>query len=66
MKKFIALPIIAITVLGLTACSKTSTNENVTINDTSANVAVDENTVGDAANATLDNSSNAADAVTNG
>ena len=50
MKKLIALPLIAATVLGLSACSKTQTTENVTVNDTSVN-AVDTNATD---NASLD------------
>ncbi len=65
MKKFIALPLIAVTVLGLSACSKTETNENVTVNDTSINASVDANTTDNASLETLDNSSNATDALTN-
>lgn len=65
MKKFIALPLIAAAVLGLSACSKTETTENVTVNDTSVN-AVDTNVTDNAAVETLDNGSNAADALTNG
>jgi hypothetical protein len=66
MKKFIALPIIAATVLGLSACSKTETNENVTINDTTVNASLDENLTDANTAETLDNGSNAADAMTNG
>ena len=65
MKKFIVLPLIAATVLGLSACTKTTTNENVTVNDTSVN-AVDTNTTDNASLETLDNGSNASDAMTNG
>jgi len=66
MKKFIALPIIAAAVLGLSACSKTETTENVTVNDTSVNATVDANATDNASLETLDNGSNAADALTNG
>lgn len=66
MKKFIALPIIAATVLGLSACSKTETTENVTVNDTSVNATVDANATDNASLETLDNGANAADALTNG
>lgn len=66
MKKFIALPIIAATVLGLSACSKTETTENVTVNDTTVNATVDANATDNASLETLDNGANAADAVTNG
>lgn len=65
MKKLIVLPLIAVTALGLSACTKHSETENVTINETSTNVeapAVDTN----AADATLDNATNTADALTNG
>ena len=65
MKKLIALPLIAATVLGLSACHKTETTENVTVNDTSVN-AVDTNTTDNASLETLDNGSNASDALTNG
>ncbi len=63
MKKLIALPLIAATVLGLSACSKTETTENVTVNDTSVN-AVDA--TDNASLESLDNGSNASDALTNG
>jgi hypothetical protein len=66
MKKFVALPLIAVTVLGLSACSKTETTENVTVNDTSVNASVDANATDNASMETLDNGSNAADALTNG
>jgi hypothetical protein len=72
MKKLIALPLIAAVALGLSGCTKHSETENVTINDTSANLeapATDENLADNAADATLDdaaNGSNAADPVTNG
>lgn len=65
MKKFVALPLIAAAVLGLSACSKTETTENVTVNDTSVN-AVDTNVADNAALETLDNGANASDALTNG
>ena len=65
MKKLIALPLIAATVLGLSACKKTETTENVTVNDTSVN-AVDTNATDNASLETLDNGSNASDAMTNG
>lgn len=65
MKKFVALPLIAATLIGLSACTKHETNENVTINDTSVNASIDENVTDNAAE-TLDNGSNAADALTNG
>jgi len=67
MKKLIALPLIAATVLGLSACTKHDTNENVTVNATDVNVtdtsAMDANATD--ANA-ADNGSNASDALTNG
>jgi hypothetical protein len=66
MKKFIALPIIAAAVLGLSACKKTETTENVTVNDTSVNATVDANATDNASLETLDNGANAADALTNG
>ena len=66
MKKYIALPIIAAAVLGLSACKKTETTENVTVNDTSVNATVDANATDNASLETLDNGSNAADALTNG
>jgi hypothetical protein len=66
MKKFIALPIIAAAVLGLSACKKTETTENVTVNDTSVNATVDANATDNASLETLDNGTNAADALTNG
>ena len=66
MKKLIVLPLIAITALGLSACSKTETTENVTVNETSVNAETDANVVDNAADATLDNSSNASEALTNG
>ena len=66
MKKFIALPLIAATVLGLSACTKTETNENVTVNDTSVNASVDANAADNASLETLDNGANASDALTNG
>jgi hypothetical protein len=65
MKKFIALPLIAATVLGLSACTKQATNENVTVNDTSVNASLDES-LSDNAATTVDNGANAADALTNG
>ena len=66
MKKYIALPIIAAAVLGLSACKKTETTENVTVNDTSVNATVDANAADNASLETLDNGANAADALTNG
>jgi len=66
MKKYIALPIIAAAVLGLSACKKTETTENVTVNDTSVNATVDANATDNASLETLDNGSNASDALTNG
>jgi len=66
MKKYIALPIIAAAVLGLSACKKTETTENVTVNDTSVNATVDANATDNASLETLDNGANAADALTNG
>jgi len=63
MKKLIVLPLIAATALGLSACSKTETTENVTVNATDTNVSdtLDENAAG-----AVDNGSNAAEALTNG
>ena len=65
MKKLIVLPLIAATALGLSACTKHETNENVTVNATDTNVsdtsALDANAAG-----TVDNSSNASEALTNG
>jgi len=66
MKKFVALPLIAAAVLGLSACKKTETTENVTVNDTSVNATVDANATDNASLETLDNGANAADALTNG
>jgi hypothetical protein len=66
MKKYIALPIIAAAVLGLSACKKTETTENVTVNDTSVNATVDSNAADNASLETLDNGANASDALTNG
>jgi len=67
MKKLIALPLIAATALGLSACAKhETTNETVTVNETSTNVeATDLNATDNAAEA-VDNASNTADALTNG
>jgi len=63
MKMLITLPLIALTALGLSACTQKSTTENVTINDTSATLdAGDANAVDNAA----DNTTNTADALTNG
>jgi PBP1b-binding outer membrane lipoprotein LpoB len=63
MKKLIILPLIAATAFGLSACTKHTETENVTINDTSTNLdaPVDTNLTDNAAEAPLDNS-----AVTNG
>ncbi|HWI84858.1 MAG TPA: hypothetical protein VNT42_00855 [Sphingomonas sp.] len=69
MKKLIVLPLVTLVALGLSACTKHSETENVTVNETSLNVeapAVDANLTENAADATLDNTSNAADALTNG
>ena len=62
MKKLIALPLIAATALGLSACTKHETNENVTVNTTDLSAPAADNAAGE----TLDNGSNAADALTNG
>jgi hypothetical protein len=61
MNKLITLPLIAITALGLSACTQKATTENVTINDTSANLdaPADANLTDNAADGTLENSSNA-------
>ena len=72
MKKLIVLPLIAVTALGLSACTSKTENTNVTVNDTSADLnatdlnATDLNAVDNAADATLDNGTNTADALTNG
>ena len=69
MKKLIALPLIAATALGLSACTKHETNENVTVNTTSTDLNTTDLSAPAADNAdgeTLDNGSNAADALTNG
>ncbi len=53
MKKIIAFTIGAVAVLGLSACSKTETNNtSVTVNDTSANdtLAADNTTVNETSN----------------
>ncbi len=53
MKKIIAFTIGAVAVLGLSACSKTETNNTtVTVNDTSANdtLAADNTTVNETSN----------------
>jgi len=66
MKKFIALPLIAATALGLSACTKHDSNENVTVNATDVNVTdtmADTNAADNAA--AVDNGSNASDAMTN-
>jgi uncharacterized protein YcfL len=73
MKKFAILPFVAIATLGLSACSSHSTTENVTVNETSTNAvdanleapAVDGNAIDNAADATLENGANTADALTN-
>ncbi len=67
MKELTVLPLIAITALGLSACTKHTENTNVTVNETSTDLnATDLNAVDNAADATLENSTNIADALTNG
>ncbi|WP_116090308.1 hypothetical protein [Sphingomonas crusticola] len=72
MKKLIVLPLIAITALGLSACTSKTENTNVTVNDTSADLnatdlnATDLGATDNAVDATLDNGSNTSDALTNG
>lgn len=72
MKKFVILPLVLATALGVSACSKTSETENVTVNETSTNVEtplVDENASVNATDGALEdagNASNASDTLTNG
>ena len=61
MKKLVVLPLIAATVLGLSACTKHDTTENTSVNVTDTN-ATDANAAGEM----LDNGSNASEALTNG
>jgi hypothetical protein len=65
MKKLIVLPLIAATALGLSACTKHETTENVSVNATDVNAtdtsALDANAAG-----AVDNGSNASEALTNG
>ncbi len=68
MKKLIVLPLIAVTALGLSACTKHTENTNVTVNDTSTDLnATDLNATDlNPSDATLENGTNTADALTNG
>lgn len=65
MNKLVILPLAAVALLGLSACSKTETTENVTVNDTSINAA-DVNSSDNAVSDSLENGTNTADALTNG
>lgn len=70
MKKLIVLPLIAATALGLSACTKHDTTENVSVNATDTNVsdtsALDANATDANAAGAVDNGSNASEALTNG
>ena len=73
MKKLIVLPLIAVSALGLSACTSKTENTNVTVNDTSAdlnatdlNATADLNAVDNSADVAVDNATNTADALTNG
>ena len=73
MKKLIVLPLIAVTALGLSACTSKTENTNVTVNDTTADLnatdlnATDLNATDlNAADTAVDNASNTSDALTNG
>ena len=66
MKKLIVLPLIAATVLGLSACTKHDTTENVSVNAVDTTVTDANATDANAAGEMLDNGSNASEALTNG
>lgn len=66
MKKLIVLPLIAATVLGLSACSKHDATENTSVNAVDSNATDANATDANAAGALLDNGSNASEALTNG
>jgi len=66
MKKLIVLPLIAATVLGLSACTKHDATENTSVNAVDTNATDANATDANAAGEMLDNGSNASEALTNG